>query len=140
VLIDANILLYCVDTSHPRQPRAAAFMQEALNSPIRVAFPWQSLTAFVRIATNPRASQSPLSGAQAWNYVDDWLNAYPAWIPPTSTDTARIFGDLLSTEEVTGNLVSDAALAAIAIEHGIPVVTNDTDFHRFPVQVINPFS
>jgi predicted nucleic acid-binding protein len=47
---------------------------------------------------------------------------------------------MLSTTEVTGNLISDAALAAIAIEHGIPIVTNDTDFHRFPVQVIDPFA
>jgi len=140
VLIDANILLYCVDASHPRQPRAAAFMEEVLNSPIRVAFPWQSITAFVRISTSPRASHSPLTGAQAWNYVDVWLNSAPAWIPPTSADTARIFGDMLSTTEVTGNLISDAALAAIAIEHGIPIVTNDTDFRRFPVQVIDPFA
>ena len=49
-------------------------------------------------------------------------------------------GDPRNESAVTGNLVTDAALAAIAIEHGIPVVTNDSDFHRFPVTVVNPFA
>ena len=140
MLIDANILLYCVDRNDPRQEQAATFMQGALNGSTRVAFPWQSITAFLRISTSPRASASPLDAAQAWGFVDAWLATAPAWIPPATQQTAGILGELLSSTVITGNLVSDAALAAIAIEHGIPVVTNDSDFHRFPVQVMNPFA
>jgi len=63
----------------------------------------------------------------------------PAWIPAPTAATASILSDLLRSSGATGNLVSGAALAAIAIEHSIPVITNDSDFHRFPVTIVNPF-
>ena len=71
--------------------------------------------------------------------VESWLATEVVWIPPTSERTARIFGDLVESAGATGNLVTDAQLAALAIEHGLPVVSADTDFDRFPgVRRINP--
>lgn len=105
-----------------------------------MAIPWQTITAFVRISTNPRAYAEPLNSVTAWQFISDCLNSAPAWIPPQSSATAEIFGDLLNDTVVTGNLVTDAALAAIAIEHDLPVVTDNSDFHRFPVTVMNPFA
>ena len=140
MLLDANVLLYANDAGDPRNETAANFLEEVLNGSVRVAIPWQTITAFVRISTNPRAYAEPMNSASAWRFIADCLNSAPAWIPPQSGSTADILGDLLNNTAVTGNLVADAALAAIAIEHGIPVVTNDSDFHRFPVTVMNPFA
>jgi len=140
VLLDANVLLYAMDTSDQRHERAKVFLEDTLNGSIRVAIPWQVITAFLRISTNARVYAEPLDAHTAWQFIWDCVGSSPAWIPPQTEDTALILGELITDASVAGNLVSDAALAAIAIKHGIPVVTNDTDFHRFPVQVINPFS
>lgn len=114
-------------------------MENALRGDRRIALPYQSLGSFVRIATNPRILTEPMSAAEAWSFVDDWLAPVVAWVPPTSRQTLRIAGQLCVTHGVTGNLVPDAMLAALAIEHGLSVVSADADFARFPEVVwINP--
>lgn len=140
MLLDANVLLYAVDSTDPRNATAVEFLETTLNGTSRVAFPWQSITAFVRISTHARAVVHPLTADQAAGHIDAWLGTPPAWIPAPTSATTSILTDLLRSSHTTGNLVSDAALAAIAIEHSIPVVTNDSDFHRFPVTVVNPFA
>jgi len=139
MLLDANVLLYAVDATDARHATAVEFLESALNGTSRVAFPWQSITAFIRISTHPRVALHPLSAEQAAGHIDAWLSTRPAWIPAPTAATASILSDLLRSSGATGNLVSDAALAAIAIEHSIPVITNDSDFHRFPVTIVNPF-
>lgn len=131
MLLDANLLLYAVHRGAARHEQAAAWLTEQLNGPRRVGLPWQSLHAFLRIATHPRAFAKPLDGATAWSRVSDWLAAPAAWIPAPGPDYARILGELVDTHDVRGNLVPDAALAALAIEHGIALASTDTDFARF---------
>jgi uncharacterized protein len=131
MLIDASLLLYAVNKRTPQHQRAAAWLTEQLNGPQRVGLPWQSLTAFLRISTYPRAFERPLAPATAWERVTDWLSAPVAWVPHPGPEYARILGELVTTYEIRGNLVPDAQLAALAIEHGVPVCSNDTDFARF---------
>lgn len=139
MLLDANILLYAIDQTSPHHEPAASWLTKSLNGTQRIALPWQTIGAFVRISTHPRISERPLSGTAAWAIVETWLSRELIWIPPTSERTARIFGDLVATSGATGNLVTDAQLAALAIEHGLPVVSADTDFDRFVgVHRINP--
>lgn len=64
MLVDANILLYAVDEEAMQHPRATAWLEEALNGPYRIGLPWQSLTAFVRISTPPRAPSPRLGSTQ----------------------------------------------------------------------------
>lgn len=75
MLVDANILLYSVDEASPFHPAALRWLTDALNGPQRVGLPWQSLWAFVRISTNPRAVRNPLTPAEAWADVEGWLDA-----------------------------------------------------------------
>jgi len=132
VLVDANLLLYAVDQRSPHHDQAVEWLATALNGSRRVGLPWQTLGAFVRIATHPRVSDRPLSSADAWQYVRSWLDAEPTWVPPATERTAAVLGELFARHQVTGNLVPDAMLAALAMEHGLTVVTADTDFGRFP--------
>jgi toxin-antitoxin system PIN domain toxin len=131
MLLDANLLLCAVDKGAPQHEPAAEWMTEQMNGSKRVGFPWQSLAAFLRISTHPRAFQRPLAPATAWARITDWLSAPVAWIPQPGPEHARILGKLVTTYEVTGNLVPDAQLAALALEHGVPVCSADTDFARF---------
>jgi len=131
VLVDANLLLYAVDAESPHHDTAARWWTGVLNGHRRVGIPWQSIGAFVRIVTHPRVSANPLSGVQAWSHVQDWLAAAPSWIPPAGEHTAVILGKLVADHHVSANLVPDAMLAALAIEHGLTVMSADTDFARF---------
>lgn len=128
MLVDANILLYSVDEDSPFHERARDWMVEALNGPTRVGIPWACLWAFVRISTNPRALTSPLTAAQAWEFVSDWLDAPATWIPSPGRGHRDILSRLLIEGDLRAGLVSDAAIAALAIEHGLAVVSADSDF------------
>lgn len=131
MLIDANLLLYAVDASSPFHAPAAAWLEERLGGSRRVGIPWQSLGAFLRISTHPRAAERPLTSVEAWSYVEDWLSAEVVWIPQPTERHAEVLGALVTNYQLRGNLVSDAQLAALAIEHGLRICSADTDFARF---------
>lgn len=132
MLVDANLLLYAVDADSQHHDAAAGWLTDVLNGDRRVGLPWQTLGAFLRIITHPRVTRRPLSGPEAWSFVEDWLAATPAWVPPATERTAAVLGRLQEEAQVAGNLVPDAQFAALAVEHGLTVMTADTDFGRFP--------
>ena len=131
MLVDANLLLYAVDSGSTRHTTATRWLESILNGDRRVAIPWQTIGAFMRIATHPRVYDRPLTAGQAWAHVGGWLGAEPTWIPPATSNTAGILGSIIASTPVTANLVPDAQLAALAIEHGLVVQTADSDFARF---------
>lgn len=141
MLVDANILLYAADGRSPYHDRARAWIEDALNGDRKVGLPWQSLHTFVRIATNPRAVPVPLSASTAWAQVEEWLDAPVAWIPQPGVGHRRLLGRLLADHHAGGNLVPDAALVAICLEHGLTMVSADSDFARFgEITWINPLT
>ncbi len=131
MLLDANLLLYAVHEQADRHEAAVAWLTEQLNGSRRVGIPWSSIGAFMRIATHPRAFERPLSSATAWERVADWLAAPVVWTPAPGAQHARILGELVATYDLRGNLVPDAMLAALALEHGLTLYSSDTDFARF---------
>lgn len=131
MIVDANVLLYAVDERSPHHRTAVGWLQSALNGVERVGLPWSSLLAFQRIITHPRVSAAPLSAAEAWRFVTDWLEAEQVWIPAPGPRHRQILGQLLVGNDLRANLVPDAQLAALAIEHGTPICSFDTDFARF---------
>ena len=131
MLVDANILLFAVDEASPFHRPAARWLDDRLAGARRVALPWQSLSAFLRISTHPRAAERPLSPEEAWSYVEAWLAADTAWIPLPTERHADVLGGILRAYQIRGNLVPDAELAALAVEYGLTVCSADTDFARF---------
>ncbi len=141
MIVDANILLYARNSADPRHRTAKAWLERALNGPTRVGLPWWTLSAFVRIATNPRAFPAPLTASDAAQQVEEWLDAPRAWIPQPSAHYREVFTSLVCAYDLRGALVSDGQLAALAIDHGVPVVSTDGDFARFRgVEWINPLA
>ena len=141
MLLDANLLLYAVDRDSRRHQPAAAWLEEVLSGPSRVGFPWPTLLAFLRIVTHPRAMSSPLTAEAAWAYVADWLACDGAWIPTPTARHAEILQRLVTVHDLRGNLVPDTHLAALAIEHGLPVLSTDSDFARFrEIRWIDPLA
>ena len=63
------------------------------------------------------------------------------WIPQATDRHAEVLGGLLAAAGVQANLVPDAHLAALAIEHGLLLCSADGDFARFPeLRWLNPLS
>lgn len=95
MIVDANLLLYAEDESSPFHPRARSWLEEVLNGATRVGLPWPSLFAFARIRTHPGIYRSPLTRAEAWSRVHDWLAAPAAWVPYPGERHAEIVGELI---------------------------------------------
>jgi toxin-antitoxin system PIN domain toxin len=139
MLLDANILIYAVDERSPFHEPAKTWLESALNGDRRVGVPWASITAFLRIVTHPRAVAEPLDPADAWDLACAWLDADPMWIPEPGRSHRDTLGRLIVELDLRANLVPDAVLAAICIEHGLDIVSADSDFARFgEVTWINP--
>ena len=139
MIVDANVLLYAVDsTSHFHTP-ARTWLEKSMNGVERVGLPWVSLTAFQRIITHPRVTATPLTPVEAWSCITDWLDADQAWVPTPGNRHRDILGQLLIDGDLHGNLVTDAHLAALAIEYGTGICSFDSDFARFDnLHWVNP--
>ena len=132
ILLDANLLIYAVNSDAPLHRKATAWLQAVVSGPETVGLPWAVLLAFLRVTTRPGLFTRPLSAQNALDVVATWLEQ-PAVVAvePTSIHL-RVLRDLLLPLGMGGNLTSDAHLAALAIEHGAELCSTDTDFARFP--------
>lgn len=141
ILIDANILIYARVNSFAQHSAARGWIDRQLNGVPRVGLPWASLLAFLRVVTNPRVFERPEAIADAWDQVTAWLACATAWIPEPTERHIEIFGELIALPGVHANLVPDAHLAALAIEHGLTLCSTDGDFARFPgLHWLNPLA
>ena len=131
ILVDANLLIYAHVRTFSQHEAAREWLDDALNGATRVGLPWASLLAFLRIVTNPRLFERPEPMAEAWGQVRTWLSSDVAWVPAPTDRHVLILERLLAGSAVQANLVPDAHLAAIAIEHGLTLCSTDRDFARF---------
>lgn len=130
-LLDANILLYAYDSDSAQHATCLTWLEAALNDEESVALPWQTILAFVRIATNARAVRRPLTGAEACAIVGSWLQRPNVVILDAGERFWEIFEGQVVEAQVSGPLVTDTALAALALEHGATLCSTDRDFRRF---------
>ena len=132
ILLDANILIYAHVRSFPQHLAAREWLDVRLNGSTPVGLPWASLLAFLRLVTNPRIFERPEPMHDAWTQVTAWLACETTWIPLPTERHGELLAQLLALPGVHANLVPDADLAALAIEHGLALYSTDTDFARFP--------
>ena len=132
ILPDANLLLYAY---HPRAASHEAsrrWLEDVLSGSEMVRFAWATLGAFLRISTSPKVFEQPLSIHEAAAAVSSWLQRPNAATLESGERYWDILRRLLDESQCVGALVTDAALAALAIEHGATLYTTDRDFSRFP--------
>jgi toxin-antitoxin system PIN domain toxin len=130
-LVDANVLLYAVNEDAPQHRPSLGWLDANLGGRETVGFAWTVLLAFLRLATNPALFPTPLSPDQAFDVVELWLGRPAAVVlEPTARHLAVLRG-LLAQLGTAANLVPDAHLAALAVEHDAELVSFDADFSRF---------
>jgi uncharacterized protein len=131
-LVDANLLIYAGVASVPEHERTRSWLDARLSGNGRVGLPWHCLLAYLRITTKRGAFAHAQPLEAAWSQIRDWLGQPSAWIPEPTERHADVLEDVLAGARASGDLVSDAHLAALAIEHGLTLCSADTDFARFP--------
>jgi toxin-antitoxin system PIN domain toxin len=138
-LLDVNVLVNAVNTDSADHTRMKTWLEARLQSQDVVALPWAVLKGFVRITTSPRILSKPLHLDVALRVVEDWLNLPNVRVLQPTDRHMNSFGAMCRAANATGNLVTDAHLAALATEHGCELASSDTDFAKFPgLRWINP--
>jgi toxin-antitoxin system PIN domain toxin len=139
ILIDTNLLLYAAVEEYAQHALAHEWLDAQLASASRVGLPWHSLLGFVRLVSNRSTFKRGPSVNEAWQTVRVWLSRPNVWIPHATERHADVLSELFATATVTSRKVMDLHLAALAIEHGLTVCSNDSDFARYPnVRWLNP--
>jgi toxin-antitoxin system PIN domain toxin len=131
IVFDANILFYSYSSGSPEHVKARACVENLFSGTELVGLPWQTITAFLRISTNPR-----LPGArpaiEAAREVQDWLEQPNVRLLTPGDDHWRTLRQMILEGQASGPLVSDAQIAALTIENGGVLYSSDRDFARFP--------
>lgn len=130
-VVDANVLLYAVNADSRHHEVSLRWLDGALRGADTVAFTWLATTAFVRISTKVGLFPTPLTSAEALDQVRLWLAAPGARVLEPTGQHLAVVERLLHQVGTGGNLVNDAHLAAVAVEHRAEVVSWDADFGRF---------
>ncbi|MFT4259615.1 type II toxin-antitoxin system VapC family toxin [Microbacterium sp.] len=130
-IVDANVLLYAVNSASPGHEASLRWLDEALDGNDDVGFSWSVLLAFVRISTNPRIMPHALTPESAMAQVHEWIAAPSAHVLNPGARHPEILERLLLAQGAAANLVNDAHLAALAVEHRATIVSFDSDFARF---------
>ena len=141
IVLDANILLYAYNTNTPRHEAAKRWLEHAFETEEWIGFPWLTLWAFIRIASNVKAFQESLSAAEALAIVRSWIRLPGVSVLEPGSRHLDLLSQIVAAGEASGALITDAALAAITIEHGATLISTDRDFARFPqLHWINPLA
>lgn len=130
-VVDANVLLYAVNTATGHHEAARAWLDRALSGRESIGFDWVVLLAFLRISTRREIFPRPLTVDQAMSTIDFWLGAGPSVVLATGPRHLAVMADLLRDAGTGGNLVNDAHLAALAVQHRATLVSFDRDMARF---------
>lgn len=127
-----NVLVYAHREDTKDHKAFRAWLESAINSPQAYGVSDIVLSGFVRVVTHPRVFDPPSSLEAAFDFVEEVRSSPNCVVLGPGQRHWEIFTDLCRKSGVRGNLVSDAYLAALAIETGSEWITTDRDFSRFP--------
>jgi uncharacterized protein len=138
-LLDANILLYAYNSDAPQYKASAAWLSSLLEGTDLVGLPWPTLWAFLRISTSPRIWSNPKPMDEALRIVRDLITQPGVVLVQPGPRHLEILEATVNCVGVTSKHLTDAVLAALAIENGAILASTDNDFSRFEnLRWVNP--
>ena len=141
ILPDLNLLLYAYNPHMPQHGAARSWWERTMNGEELIGMPLEVAFGFIRVATNPRLGPAKVASVDARRVVEGWLDLPQARVlTPGPRHFSRVM-DWMAAAMAAGPVLSDAILAAYAVEHRATLCTNDADFSRFPgLQWKNPLA
>jgi toxin-antitoxin system PIN domain toxin len=130
-IVDANVLLYAANADAVHHRASRAWLDAALGGGDTVGLSWIAMLAFLRLSTKAALFPEPLTTAEAVDMVSSWISAPGGAVVHPGPAHATHLGRLLEESGSVGDVVNDAHLAALAIEHRAEIVSYDHDFTRF---------
>jgi len=132
IVIDANLLIYAYDRKSAFHARSRAWLQDMFAGATPVWLPWLSVTAFLRVLTNPRVPVQQRTLEQNLEIVDRWFEQPNVRLLSPGDGHWPILREMILRGQTRGPMVTDAQLAALTIECGGVLHTADRGFARFP--------
>ena len=132
IVPDINLLVYAYNDGSPHYDAARTWWEGLVNGTEPVGLPWFVVVGFIRLMTNPRVVVHYVTPEQAVGYVREWLACDHINIINPGLEHLTLLQQNLDAAGTGGNLVPDAHIAALAMEHGGEAHTGDADFGRFP--------
>lgn len=130
ILVDVNLLLYTYDAGAAQHKAARQWLESVTTAGEALRVAWATVLAFLRLSTRRGVLAEPLSMSEARSVVDEWFAQGFLVLEPGDRHWSVLQEALAAATHP--DLVTDAHLAALAIEHGALLCTNDRDFTRFP--------
>lgn len=138
-LIDVNLLVYAVNSTASQHHPVKKWLEEMTSSGAPIVFPWVTIIGFLRVATNAKALPNPLTTNQALSSLQQWLGRDHVHIVEPGPWHWQILSEMIARFNLVGNSLTDAHLAAMAIEHGWTLYSADRGFARYPnLKWVNP--
>ena len=131
-LLDANVLLAAWNSDDPNHPAVSKWLEATFARREAIGIPWLVRHAFVRIATNPRIFPRPLSLEEAFDLIQEWSNSSYVYSAEPGPHHGAILREIAVQSASHGSRLTDAILAAIAMENGATLASLDRDFRKFP--------
>jgi hypothetical protein len=139
IVLDVNLLIYAYDTTCNEHRKAQAWVEDVFSGNEPIGLPWQTISAFLRVLTYSETYGEHFAMERIIAIVDDWLALPHVRTLAPGEGHWKLFREMLVMGDVRGKLTTDAALAALTIEYGGVLYTNDRDFARFPgLRWVNP--
>lgn len=140
--VDANVLVYAEIESSPGHEAARSLLTQLAEGSVPWAIPWPCIYEFLRVVTHCRVFHPPIPAATALSDLKVLLQSPTLVLLSETHRHAEVMETVVRQSGATGNLIHDAHIAALCIEHGISeLITGDRDFLRFPdLRIFNPFS
>ena len=133
IVPDLDLLIYAYNEGNEFHTEARRWWEELVNGTEPVGIPWQVSDGFIRQMANPKILAKPWTPAEATAVVVQWFSS--GHVVPLSPGPRylEILERILTATGATTRLVTDATIAALAMENGAEVHTNNArDFQRFP--------
>jgi len=141
IILDANVLLYVFSKDSPHHETYVRWFERVMDRREELGIPWLSALAFIRVASNKKIMIAAAHAQDCAKTIEDLMShSHVAWVTGGPGHWG-LFQNMLRSGQAKGDLVNDAHLAALAIEHDAFLCTNDRDFTRFPgLKIINPIA
>jgi len=141
ILPDVNLLVYAYNEAAPQHAQAREWWEDLMTRQAPVGLAWAVVFGFIRLVTHPSVLVDPLPPELALDVVDEWFVGENVTVLEPGPRHLLITRDLFAATGVAASLTTDTHLAALAIEHGVELHSNDRDFERFPgLRRFNPLA